>query len=301
MSSIMKDVSIVLLDIEGTTTSISFVKNELFPYVRREVGAYLERTWDTDETKQDVAALSRQIEEDVAAGLAGIQPLPGTGEQEAVIAALVANVEAMMDADRKVAPLKTLQGHMWRRAYKDGTVAGHVYDDVIPALEKWRALGKRICIYSSGSVAAQKLLFGHSCHGDLLHFFSGHFDTSVGAKVDAQSYRSIASDLSCTPGEVLFITDLDKEAFAADEAGMRVVVSVREGTAPLTQACLDAFPTITSFAELLQDDPDAHASPPKKARVEAEGEEKEGKDAEAELEKNGKDCGKGIGDSQKAA
>uniref|UniRef100_A0A0P4W9H4 Enolase-phosphatase E1 n=1 Tax=Scylla olivacea TaxID=85551 RepID=A0A0P4W9H4_SCYOL len=276
---------------------LRMVQNELFPYVRREVGQYLQRTWDSEETKEDVAALSRQVEEDVAAGLAGSQALPSTGEREAVIAALVTNVEGMMDADRKVGPLKALQGHMWRSAYQEGAVEGHVYDDVVPALEEWRALGKRIYIYSSGSVEAQKLLFKHSCRGDLLHFFSGHFDTSVGAKVNAQSYRDIVSQLECASGEeVLFITDLEKEAFAAAEAGMRVVVSVREGTAPLTQACLDSFRTITSFAELSQEDPDSPTSSPKKARVEAEDEGKEVKGSgEADAHKNGSKMeGKGV-------
>ncbi|XP_045135820.1 enolase-phosphatase E1-like [Portunus trituberculatus] len=296
VTSIVKDASVILLDIEGTTTSISFVKNELFPYVRREVGQYLQRTWDNEETKRDVAALSRQVEEDVAAGLAGSQALPSTGEREAVIAALVANVEGMMDADRKVGPLKALQGHMWRRAYQEGAVEGHVYDDVVPALEEWRALGKRIYIYSSGSVEAQKLLFGHSCHGDLLHFFSGHFDTSVGAKVDSQSYRAIVSQLQCGSGEeVLFITDLEKEAFAAAEAGMQVVVSVREGTTPLTQACLDSFYTITSFVELSQEDPDSTSPSPKKPRLEAKGEEEKVKgDGEADGHKNGSEKDKGT-------
>lgn len=271
----MNHASVLLLDIEGTTTSISFVKNELFPYVRREVTAYLQSTWETEETRQDVAALSKQIEEDVTAGVSGSQPLPSTDDRKEVIAALVANVEAMMDGDRKVGPLKTLQGHMWRRAYQEGSVTGHVYDDVLPALEKWRALGKRIYIYSSGSVAAQKLLFAHSCHGDLLHFFSGHFDTAVGSKVEAQSYRSILSQLDCAPGEVLFLTDVDKEAYAAAEAGMRVILSVREGTMPLPKACLDVFSTITSFAELFQEDSDSPPSP-KRARVEAAEEGKEG-------------------------
>ncbi|KAG0711162.1 Enolase-phosphatase E1 [Chionoecetes opilio] len=276
VSSLVKDVSVILLDIEGTTTSISFVKNELFPYVRREVGAYLQSTWDTEDTRRDVAALTKLVQEDLKAGSSssssssGAKPIPSTGDRQEVIVALEACVGALMDADSKAAPLKTLQGRMWRRAYREGAVTGHVYEDVVPALEKWRALDKRLYIYSSGSVEAQKLLFAHSCHGDILHYFSGHFDTSVGVKVEAKSYNNILSQLGCRGEQVLFITDLEKEAIAAQEAGMRAVLSVRQGTAPLTQPC--PFPTIASFCELTQGDSDA-PSTPKRPRVEAEGKE----------------------------
>ncbi|XP_047469693.1 enolase-phosphatase E1-like [Penaeus chinensis] len=125
LTSVIEGVDVIMLDIEGTTTSISFVKDELFPFVRREVRNHLEATWEEEETKADVAALTRQAREDLAARVTGYPPLPEEGgEREPLLDALVANVLAMMDTDRKVPALKTLQGHMWRRAYQSGLVQG---------------------------------------------------------------------------------------------------------------------------------------------------------------------------------
>lgn len=280
LASIIEGVDVILLDIEGTTTSISFVKDELFPYVRREVRNHLAATWEEEETKADVAALTRQVREDLAAGVTGCSPIPEEGgEREPLLDALVANVLAMMDADRKVAALKTLQGRMWRRAYQAGLVQGHVYEDVVPALRTWKAAGKKLVIYSSGSVAAQKLLFTHSVCGDILHLFDGHFDTGVGPKVESESYSAILRRLRCDPAKLLFVTDLAKEAWAARAAGVHVVVSVREGTAPLSAEDKATFSTVTSFAQLLQ-------APAKKARAGGE-EEAEAPEDEAELRGSG--------------
>ncbi|KAK8740083.1 hypothetical protein OTU49_003029 [Cherax quadricarinatus] len=275
-ANLVNEVDIIMLDIEGTTTSISFVKEELFPYVRQEISNYLKETWDTQLTKDDVAALTRQVSEDARAG---VEPLPTSHSPEVLIPALVATVAAMMDADSKVPALKALQGHMWHRAYLNGAITGHVYNDVVEALQQWKKAGKRLVVYSSGSVQAQKLLFSHSCHGDLLHYFSDHFDTSVGAKVEAGSYRTILQALHSPPPEkVLFITDLVKEARAAEEVGMRVVVSVREGTVPLSPHDLEHYPVIHSFTHLLN----PHLSPSKRASREQQKPEEEEKQKEQE-------------------
>ncbi|KAK4319668.1 hypothetical protein Pmani_009405 [Petrolisthes manimaculis] len=252
LPNLLKDISIIILDIEGTTTSISFVKEVLFSYVLREVGQHLETTWLTEETKKDVAALKRQNEEDVAAGVSGVVLWPDNIEMKVVIPCLVRDVCNMVEQDRKVGPLKTLQGHMWRRAYQQGTIKGHVYEDVPGALKAWHEEGKKVVIYSSGSVEAQKLLFKHSCHGDILHYLSDHFDTGIGAKGESDSYLNILKSLqSPSPATVLFITDVAKEAQAATEAGLQVVLSVREGTKPLTTQDLETYPTITTFTQLL--------------------------------------------------
>ncbi|XP_042879617.1 enolase-phosphatase E1-like [Penaeus japonicus] len=278
LASIIEGVDVIMLDIEGTTTSISFVKDELFPYVRREVRNHLEATWEEEETKADVAALTCQVRKDLAAGVNGCHALPGDGGgREPLLDALVANVFAMMDADRKVAALKTLQGHMWRRAYHTGVVQGHVYEDVVPALKAWKAAGKKLIIYSSGSVAAQKLLFAHSVHGDILHLFDGHYDTAVGPKVESESYTAILRRLRCDPASLLFVTDLAKEAWAARAAGVHVVLSVREGTAPLSAEDRATFPTISSFAQFLQ-------APAKKARAGPKDETQPGEEADREEE-----------------
>ncbi|XP_064118932.1 enolase-phosphatase E1-like [Macrobrachium nipponense] len=317
--SATKGAKIIMLDIEGTTTSISFVKEELFPYVRREVESYLQDTWDDPQTQQDVKDLIEQIDKDVENGVQGMAACPGAdAPRSEVISALVSGVHAMMDADRKVGPLKALQGHMWRRAYADGTVKGHVYEDVLDALKEWKGEGKDIVIYSSGSVEAQKLLFvsdtpasdyidiiktsfktlsniiatafhitksrkldsrnhlnykrfsawrnvtltlNDTPKGRFLRlYFSHHFDTGVGAKVEAQSYKNILKELKCDLKDVVFLTDLPKEAWAAKEAGMEVVLSVREGTAPLSTEDLATFPQVTSFSQLL----DRPSSPRKK-------------------------------------
>lgn len=243
---------------------------ELFPYVRREVESYLQDTWGDPQTEQDVKDLMEQIEKDVESGVQGMAPCPGTdAPRSELISALVSAVHAMMDADRKVGPLKTLQGHMWRRAYADGTVKGHVYEDVLDALREWKDEGKDIVIYSSGSVEAQKLLFGHSCVGDLLHYFSHHFDTGVGAKVEAESYRNILKALKCDdPEDVIFLTDLPKEAWAAKEAGLKVILSVREGTAPLSTEDVATFPQVTSFSQLFdRPSSSSSSSSPRKKKI----------------------------------
>lgn len=292
LAGMVKDVNIIMLDIEGTTTSISFVKEELFPYVRRELKTFLEETWDSEETQKDVDALRRQIDEDVSAGQAGSQRLPAGGEREDLVPVLVKNVMAMMDADRKVSPLKTLQGHMWRHAYHKGIISGHVYEDVPGALKSWKSQGKTLVVYSSGSVEAQKLLFGHSCFGDMLHLFSDHFDTSVGPKVETESYKKIVQQLRCAPEKVLFLTDLAKEAWAAKRAGLPVVLSIREGTAPLTPEDEAAFPAITSFTQLLDDDENSTSSSTKQATGEQEKEEEKNK-AKKRFRKENRDDGQG--------
>ncbi|XP_063587705.1 enolase-phosphatase E1-like [Penaeus indicus] len=175
-----------------------------------------------------------------------------------------------------------------------------VYEDVVPALKTWKAAGKRLVIYSSGSVAAQKLLFTHSVCGDVLHLFDGHFDTGVGPKVESESYSTILRRLRCDPARVLFVTDLAKEAWAARAAGVHVVVSVREGTAPLSAEDEATFPTVTSFAQLLQ-------APAKKARSGGEEEararedesEQEGSGDEGEGEEEEKDGSEGREEKDK--
>ncbi|XP_057177629.1 enolase-phosphatase E1 [Triplophysa rosa] len=124
-----------------------------------------------------------------------------------------------MAADRKTTALKQLQGHMWRAAYLMGKIKGEVYPDVVPAIRQWRHHGLQIYIYSSGSVEAQKLLFGYSVEGDLLDLFDGHFDTNIGAKVESKSYENIAEKIGCQPEEIMFLTDVTRERSAEDAGG----------------------------------------------------------------------------------
>jgi len=237
----------VLLDIEGTTTPITFVTEKLFPYIRREVKTYLTQHWEEEQVQSDVDALRQQAQEDQS--LPTPYPLIPASDapRDQVIDATVANVQSQMDDDRKITALKQLQGHMWVAGYQSGELQGEVYDDVIEALNKWNEMKIPVYIYSSGSVAAQKLLFGHSTHGDLLPQLAGHFDTTVGLKVETPSYHAIAKSIGIPEGSILFVTDALKELQAADPAGLTLRLSIRPGNAPVDD---DTYVSIRSFSEL---------------------------------------------------
>lgn len=202
----------VVIDIEGTATPIAFVHRTLFPYARARIPAF-------------VAAHGG--EPGVAAALDEVRALaPG---QDAIAALL-----AWLDADAKVTPLKTLQGMIWREGFERGDLRGEVYPDVAPALRGWQARGMTLAVYSSGSAEAQRLLFGHSTDGDLAALFSGFFDTRVGAKREAASYRAIAAALARPPQAILFLSDVEAELDAARVAGFATCQLVRpaDGTVP---------------------------------------------------------------------
>ncbi|KAG6577000.1 putative bifunctional methylthioribulose-1-phosphate dehydratase/enolase-phosphatase E1 1, partial [Cucurbita argyrosperma subsp. sororia] len=243
----------IVLDIEGTTTPISFVTDVLFPYARDNVGKHLILTYETAETQDDIKLLRSQIEEDLKKGVAEAVPIPpdNAGKEE-VIAALVANVEAMIKADRKITALKQLQ--VCKVTYGEQDFAGNelegiVFDDVPEALERWHALGIKVYIYSSGSRLAQRLIFGKTNYGDLRKYLSGFFDTAVGNKREIRSYVEISESLGVdTPSEILFITDVYQEAVAAKAAGLQVAISIRPGNGPLPDD--HGFQTTTTFSDI---------------------------------------------------
>lgn len=251
--SIPVNTSALLLDIEGTTTPITFVKDILFPYIKEHLEDYLSAHWEEDECKQDVHLLKKQIEEDMrqnrACPVHAVDQTVHTDEEKA-IREVVDNVLWQMAADRKSTALKQLQGHMWRSAYTSGRIKGQIYEDVIPAIRRWRSLGLKVYIYSSGSVEAQKLLFEYSIEGDVLDLFDGHFDTNIGPKVDSKSYKNIAERIGCGAEEITFLTDVTREAKAAEEAGVNVVVVVRPGNMELTDEERDHYNLIHSFSQL---------------------------------------------------
>ncbi|XP_015270811.1 PREDICTED: enolase-phosphatase E1 isoform X2 [Gekko japonicus] len=185
----------------------------------------------------------------------GVVPIPletrdGEEEIERVIQAVVDSVQWQMSSDRKTTALKQLQGHIWRAAYENGCVKGELFEDVVPAIRKWRERGMKIYVYSSGSVEAQKLLFEHSTEGDILELFNGHFDTKIGSKVDSESYQRIATSIGCSPNNILFLTDVTREADAAEEVDVHVAVVIRPGNAGLTDDEKSYYRLITSFDEL---------------------------------------------------
>lgn len=207
----------VLTDIEGTTGSIAFVHDVLFPYAAANLDAYVER----HAGEPHVEAILRD-----AAREAEIEP----GDRTRILAQL----HAWIASDAKVTPLKTLQGYIWADGYADGEIKGHVYADAAEQLHVWDGRGVRLYVYSSGSVAAQKLIFGHSVEGDLTPLFAAYFDTATGPKRDAASYRTIARELAVDPHDVIFLSDSEPELDAAREAGMQTVQLAREndGTIP---------------------------------------------------------------------
>ncbi|WOL14438.1 putative bifunctional methylthioribulose-1-phosphate dehydratase/enolase-phosphatase [Canna indica] len=240
----------IVLDIEGTTTPITFVTDVLFPYARDNVRKHLVSTFDSDETKEDIELLRNQVEEDLKQGVSGSLPIPPNDAlKKEIIDSLVTNVEAMIKADRKITSLKQLQGHIWRTGFENKELQGTVYEDVPEALEKWHENGVKIYIYSSGSREAQRLLFANTRYGDLRKYLCGFFDTTVGNKRQSRSYLEISQSVGVDkPSQILFVTDVYQEAVAAKEAGLEVVISVRPGNAPLPDN--HGFKTIRSFGEI---------------------------------------------------
>ncbi|XP_074631507.1 enolase-phosphatase E1-like isoform X2 [Acropora palmata] len=215
------DYEVVLLDIEGTTTPITFVKDVLFPLAKNNVRRFLERNWDSAQCQEDVLALKIQAENDKDVdGVVSIldsdndQFKDMNGQKESkdiIIESVVKNVIWQMNSDRKTTALKQLQGHIWREAYENEEIKGDLFEDVLPAFKYWTSNNIKIFIYSSGSIDAQRLLFGNSTFGDLLKYISGHFDTKVGAKTEPKSYKAISDIIHTKPSRILFVTDVTKE------------------------------------------------------------------------------------------
>lgn len=230
--SLLQDVRAILLDIEGTTTPIAFVHEVLFSYAREHVREFL----SANPAAEDVTLLREEHAVDVKEGR---NPPPLIAEY----------VEWLIALDRKSTGLKSLQGKIWRQGYEQGLLKSQVFADVAPAFERWRERGLRISIFSSGSVLAQQLLFAHTEVGDLTRFIDSYFDTNVGKKGEAGSYRKIAEAMRLEPQEILFISDVVTELEAADEAGMKTILSIRPGNAPQPEA--ERFPSIYEFTATL--------------------------------------------------
>ncbi len=196
----------VLTDIEGTTSSISFVADVLFPYARARMADY-------------VAAHPAET----APILAEVQAIePGDPVQTLI---------RWIDEDRKITPLKAIQGMIWEGGFTSGAFTSHFYPDAVAGLQRWHAAGLGLYVYSSGSVFAQKLLFGHTEFGDLTPLFSGWFDTTTGGKREAASYTKIAAAIGLPPAEIMFLSDVQAETDAAIAAGMRALLIARADNA----------------------------------------------------------------------
>ncbi|WP_347927703.1 acireductone synthase [Pseudomonas helvetica] len=202
----------ILTDIEGTTSAVSFVFDVLFPYAARHLPDFVRQ----QAQRADVARQIDAVRQDSAE--------PGA-DVERVIEILL----GWIAEDRKATPLKALQGMVWEQGYQAGQLKGHVYPDAVEALKRWHQAGYQLFVYSSGSIQAQKLIFGCSEAGDLTPLFSGYFDTTSGPKREAQSYQRITQAIGCEPAQILFLSDIVQELDAAREAGMATCGLVREG------------------------------------------------------------------------
>jgi enolase-phosphatase E1 len=220
-----KSLGAVLTDIEGTTTSISFVYDILFPYAAARLDDYCGRTAPEPGLAAALARLRQEHDAETTAQ--GIVLAPhGDG------ANLADYARRLMAEDRKSTGLKLLQGVIWEEGYLSGTIQGHVFPDVPEALKAWRAAGCRLRVFSSGSVHAQKLLFGHTAVGDLTPLFEGFHDTTTGPKREAPAYAAIAAAYGLPAEEILYLSDVREELDAAAAAGMRTGLLVRPGNRP---------------------------------------------------------------------
>ncbi|MBT6843110.1 MAG: acireductone synthase [Candidatus Melainabacteria bacterium] len=202
----MNNIKIILTDIEGTTSSISFVKDVLFPYAAGKLESFIEANKDDPEVQRILAEVGKDP---------------------------IQTLKHWIKLDLKVKALKDLQGLIWQKGYKEGDYQGHIYDDAYEHLKEWQKQGIQLYVYSSGSIYAQKLLFGHTKHGDLNYLFSGNFDTSVGNKREAKSYINIYEAIlkespGLEPDEIVFLSDIQEELDAADNAGLKTLLITRE-------------------------------------------------------------------------
>lgn len=209
---------VLLFDIEGTTTDINFVHKVLFPYATERIAEYVRKNPEHPAVHEVMAQL----------------PTPTIDGAIALLLAWIAE-------DKKIGALKTLQGDIWTEGYKSGAFKGHVYPDVRPAWEDWKKQGLKLAIYSSGSVTAQKLIFGHSENGDLTPLLSAYFDTKVGAKREFKSYQTIAEELKVPAADVTFFSDIKEELDAARAAGMKTIHLFRSGTVPTDHTSTSTF------------------------------------------------------------
>ncbi len=224
----------ILTDIEGTTSSISFIKDVLFPYARNALPGFVATHRSNPEVRKWLDAVA--IEH-------------GSICSDDVI---VETLQGWIDQDRKHTALKALQGMIWEAGYRDAELAAPIYADASTALRSWHAAGLPLHVYSSGSVPAQKLFFGHSDAGDLTPLFSGWYDTEVGGKRDAASYVAIAERIGLPASEILFLSDVVEELDAAGLAGMQTVLVDRleDYAQPRLGAAAHGHRRVTSFADI---------------------------------------------------
>jgi enolase-phosphatase E1 len=224
----------VVFDIEGTIGALAFVRQVLFPYARARTASHLEHHWG-DPAVQAIVQDARQV----------------SGQPLASARAAAAQFLEWIDQDKKITPLKALQGLLWREGYESKALIAHLYDDAVAAFDRWSRQGHRLYIYSSGSIDAQKLYLRYSSAGDLTPLFSGYFDTTTGPKAEPASYKKITSAIGAAPQAIVFFSDAAAEVTAAQQAQLRVsyVDRTRPGDSHDTSG---PYPVIGSFQTLIE-------------------------------------------------
>ncbi|MVW89305.1 acireductone synthase [Pseudomonas sp. PB101] len=217
----------ILTDIEGTTSAVSFVFDVLFPYAAKHLPAFVRQHAERADVAEQLAAVRRD-----------------SNEPQADVERTIEILLGWIAEDRKATPLKALQGMVWEQGYQAGQLKGHVYPDAVDALKGWHQEGYQLFVYSSGSIQAQKLIFGCSEAGDLTPLFSGYFDTTSGPKREAQSYANITQAINVEVGQILFLSDIVEELDAARAAGMATCGLAREGGELAGHVTVDSFARI---------------------------------------------------------
>lgn len=225
----IENIRCVLLDIEGTVSDVRFVYEVMFPFARSNMAAYLSGSWTTTAVRAAVQQVALDADLELESWL-GETWLEGKSE---TLRVCIAHLEELMDRDSKSTGLKALQGLVWKSGFESGEIRAELFSEVSSALHAWKDAGLDLRIYSSGSVLAQKLFFGHTTDGDLLPILSGFYDTLFGKKQEAESYRRIAADTQLPPNEILFLSDVAEEIAAALQSGMQAIAVVRPSNKPL--------------------------------------------------------------------
>ena len=233
----------ILLDIEGTTSSVSFVYDVMFPFARRELESYLLANWHAPDLRAACHLIARD------AGHASLDEWCGEDPAEEHRRQLIRDESIrLMAGDAKATGLKQLQGLIWRSGFESGELEAHVYDDVRPALEAWNGAGRHVRIYSSGSIGGQRLFFAHTVCGNMLDLLQGHYDTTTGPKTQAASYVTIAGDFGLSPPDILFLSDVPAELDAARAAGLQTALCKRPGNADVSSD--HGHPEICDFGQV---------------------------------------------------
>jgi enolase-phosphatase E1 len=214
----------IVTDIEGTTSAVSFVFDVLFPYAAKHLPDFVRQNAERADVAEQLDAVRRD-----------------SNAPQADVERVVEILLSWIEEDRKATPLKALQGMVWAQGYHAGQLKGHVYPDAVDALQRWHAAGYQLFVYSSGSIQAQKLIFGCSEAGDLTPLFSGYFDTTSGPKREAQSYTNIQQAIGVEVGEILFLSDIVEELDAAQSAGLQTCGLAREGGELGSHVTVDTF------------------------------------------------------------